>query len=170
MNEESVSCCSALWGSLSKDRNAEVGCGSSLLRVGWCGLPITRVKLTSLPSSPAAVGSSPVPRPSQQLERWFFVFFFFNFGFGFVFFPPVCILRPLSYQELSDTYQQLIFLKLHTASALCTYWGSDLKCFLSPGFLVWCLLPHKIITDCKCWYCDLILCTKKEALCSEFVV
>lgn len=26
---------------------------------------------------------------------------------------------------------------------------------------------HEIMTHCKSWYCDLILCTKKEALCRE---
>lgn len=34
------------------------------------------------------------------------------------------------------------------------------RVLLSPGFLVWRLLPHKIMTGCKHWYCDTVFCTK----------
>ena len=82
-------------------------------------------------------------------------------------FFSVCVLRLSAVRSGQNVLMaDCPSLTFSSASALCYLRGVCPQC-LTPACLVWCLLPRKMVTDCKYSYCDFVLCTKEKAPGSE---
>ena len=82
-------------------------------------------------------------------------------------FFSVCVLRLSAVRSGQNVLMaDCPSLTFSSASTLCYLRGVCPQC-LTPACLVWCLLPRKMVTDCKYSYCDFVLCTKEKAPGSE---